>query len=153
VEQAFEEIFTTPIELRHLGPEDLLEPRKQELLFELDSLMSTSLYHKVEDVRSRLFHLTEEYNDIVRPRLGPLADNPEWRRIWLLINAFEGDLVLLVEARAIRLGDAVRAATSSNVPEIRDLATQTTDELRRGSPAAARPTQQDAGPIRQPGIS
>jgi len=100
VEQAFTSVYTQLIELSYARPEDLLEPRRTQILKSLDSVLERSRYRDVEEICSRLHHLSEHYSAVIRPKLGHLATESEWAEVFALLNEYEGRIMLLVCGRA-----------------------------------------------------
>ena len=131
VEQAFTSVYTQLIELSYARPEDLLEPRRTQILKSLDSVLERSRYRDVEEICSRLHHLSEHYSAVIRPKLGHLATESEWAEVFALLNEYEGRIMLLVRSRLRDIGASLETAKTNDLDGIRKAAGKAVDELRR----------------------
>jgi len=119
VEQAFTSVYTQLIELSYARPEDLLEPRRTQILKSLDSVLERSRYRDVEEICSRLHHLSEHYSAVIRPKLGHLATESEWAEVFALLNEYEGRIMLLVRSRLRDIGASLETAKTNDLDGIR----------------------------------
>jgi hypothetical protein len=131
VEQAFTSVYTQLIELSYARPEDLLEPRRTQILKSLDSVLERSRYRDVEEICSRLHHLSEHYSAVIRPKLGRLATESEWAEVFALLNEYEGRIMLLVRSRLRDIGASLETAKTNDLDGIRKAAGKAVNELRR----------------------
>jgi len=131
VEQAFTSVYTQLIELSYARPEDLLEPRRTQILKSLDSVLERSRYRDVEEICSRLHHLSEHYSAVIRPKLGHLATESEWAEVFALLNEYEGRIMLLVRSRLRDIGASLETAKTNDLDGIRKAAGKAVNELRR----------------------
>src|SRR5439155_20798320 len=119
VGQAFDEVLATLIQLSYLKPDHLREPRRSELLEDLDRLMQRSRYRDAEEICSRLHHLSEHYEAVIRPKLGGLANEGSWSEVLRLINEHEGMIILMVQQRIAEIHQQLMHAAAAEVPQIR----------------------------------
>lgn len=130
VQQAFDHVLASLIELSYLKAEDLQEPRRTELLSSLDSLVSRSHYKDVEEICSRLHSLSDLYAQAVRPRLGSLADASQWGVVFRLLDEHEGAIITMVRDRVDDLHRRLGAANESDLPGIRKDSAAAKDDLQ-----------------------
>jgi hypothetical protein len=130
VEQAFTTIYTQLIKLSHARPEDLLEPRRTQLLESLDSVLERSRYRDVEEICSRLHHLSDHYSAAIRPKLGHLESESEWAQVFALLDEYEGHIVMLVRSRVWNIRESLRTAKTSDLDGIKKSAKSALDEFR-----------------------
>jgi len=129
VAQAFDEVLGTLIEVSYLRPEHLREPRRSELLADLDRVMQRSRYRDAEEICSRLHHLSEHYEAVIKPKLGGLADESSWGEVFWLLQEHEGRIISMVQSRIWELHRQLEAASAGDVPKIRDQATAARREI------------------------
>jgi hypothetical protein len=130
VDQAFGDVYAPLLELRYLKPEQLQEPARTELLKELNGVLERSRYRDVEEICSRLHHLSENYATMIAPRLRDLARDSRWSQVFWLLDEHEGRIINMVHGRIYQLCRAVEQAGLGDVPTIRQQATEASDELR-----------------------
>ena len=131
VSQAFDDILATLIELSYVKPDDLQEPRKSGLLADLDRVVQRSRYKDVEEICSRLHHLSDQYEQVIRPKLGGLADESAWTEVFSLLHEHEGAIILMVEARVQGLHQQIATATGGDLPQIRQQAVDARKEIKQ----------------------
>ena len=131
VGQAFDEVLATLIELSHVRPDHLQEPRKSELLADLERVVEHSTYKDVEEICSRLHHLSDHYAQVIRPKLGGLEDESAWSQVFSLIHEHEGAIILMVHGHVGVLHQQLATATDADLPQVRQQAADTREEIER----------------------
>jgi len=131
VEQAFDQVFASLIDLSYLKAEDLQEPRRTELLSGMDHVLEKSRYKDVEEICSRLHSLSDLYEQAVRPKLGGLADEPRWGAVMRLLDEHEGEIIDIVRHRVSSLRWRLKDAGERDLPAIREDAAAARDELQQ----------------------
>jgi len=129
VEQAFTMIYTPLIKLSHARPEDLLEPQRTQLLESLDSVLVKSRYRNVEEICSRLHHLSDHYSVVIRPKLGHLDAEAEWGQVFALMYEHEDSIMMLVKSRVWAIRESLETAKTSDLDGIRKSAKSALEEL------------------------
>lgn len=119
VQQAFGDVLASLIELSYLKAEDLREPRRTELLSNMDNVLARSRYRDAEEICSRLHSLSKLYEQAVRPKLGGLADRSEWGEVFQLLHEHEGAIIQMVLARIGNLQWRLKEAGEADLPAIR----------------------------------
>ena len=135
IDQAFDEVLAILIELSYLRPEHLQEPRKSELLADLDRVLERSRYREVEEICSRLHHLSERYEQVIEPKLGGLASAPAWSEVFYLLDEHEGAIIWMIGRRVSGLHHQLSTANDADLPKIKkeaaDARTDVQDMLKR----------------------
>lgn len=130
VDQAFEDVFATLMDVRFLTPADLLEPRKTELLKRLAGTTDHQRFKYAEDICGRLHHLSEEYAASVQPRLGSLRAEQDWTHVFALLDHHEGWIISQVSNRVFVLQEALDKAKTDDLLKLKADATAAIDEIR-----------------------
>jgi hypothetical protein len=131
VGQAFDEVLATLIELSYVTPDHLQEPRKSELLADLDRVVERSHYKDVLEICSRLKHLSDHYAQVIRPKLGGLADESAWSEVFSLLEEHEGAIMRMVERRVQTLHKQLETARDGDLPQIRQHAVDARKEIEQ----------------------
>jgi hypothetical protein len=122
-EQALQDVIAVLVDIKYLAPEDLDSARIRELLKQVEMLTIRSRYRDVEEICSRLHHLSDQYHHQIAPLLGDLPRTNDWAGMFGLINEHEGRLINLVHNTTSELQTRLRAVRRDNLEEINEFAT------------------------------
>jgi hypothetical protein len=95
-EQALQDVIAVLVDIKYLAAEDLDSAQIRELLKQVEMLTVRSRYRDVEEICSRLHHLSDQYHHQIAPLLGDLPRSNDWGGMFGLINEHEGRLISLV---------------------------------------------------------
>lgn len=129
VDQAFQDVLTLAIELAYLDP-CAPSQRLTQLQKELELLTARSHYRESLEICSRLKHLKEQFDEHIRPALGTVADEAEWRQLFWLIEDREGRLIELVASTAWRLGSELEHAQQGKRDSVTRMARELIGSIR-----------------------
>lgn len=127
VEQAFQDVLTTMIELKYVTYEDLNTNRVRVLAKELDLLESRSRYRDAEEICSRLHHLGDFYTSQIEPIIRTLPRPDRWQEVFYILNEYEGRIIMLVHGSVRQLR---RLLSQENVSEINSVAERDSEALK-----------------------
>lgn len=133
VEQAFDSLQMSLIELKYLSPAEFDESRRLELLKQLESLGSREHMRQVEIVCGRLHALMNDYHDHIAPALSSLTAPTQ--EVWLntsqLLDQHEGLIINLFGQAIWDLTQMVQnAQTEADLKAIREFAAKRSAETR-----------------------
>lgn len=131
VDQAFQDVYTTLIEIKYLSDEDWTTGRLRQLQKELDLVLARSRYRDAEEICSRLSHLRMLYETEISPLLRQVADQGRWRQVLWLIEEREGRIIMLVNQTVFTLSGALQRAQTSDLSALRAMASERTDIIRQ----------------------
>lgn len=95
IEQAFSDVLTVLIELKHTTPQNWNIDRPH-LSAQLDQLLVRSRYRDAEEICSRLHHLSDQFRVEIEPLVAGLGDKQRWWQVFGLIDEHEGKVIELV---------------------------------------------------------
>ncbi len=131
VQQAFDQVLASLIELSYLKAEDLREARRTELLSSIETILARSRYKDVEEICSRLHSLSDLYAQSVRAKLGSLADEAQWGEVFQLLHEHEGAIIHMVSGLVGNLHGQLTQAAEADLPAIREQAAAAKEDLQR----------------------
>src|SRR5512132_43484 len=86
VEQAFQDVLPILIDIKYLIPEDIHLRRIRDLQKEVELLTVRSRYRDVEEICSRLHHLSDQYRTQIAPLVAGIPEADSWRGVFRLID-------------------------------------------------------------------
>jgi hypothetical protein len=114
-EQAFQDVVAVLIEIKYLTPADLDAQKNRDLQKQLELLTVRSRYRDVEEICSRLHHLSDQYHEQIAPLVSGVGDAHSWGGIFGLINEHEGRLISLVYQSTGELRQRLEALDSASL--------------------------------------
>jgi len=129
-EQAFQDVVAVLIEIKYLTAADLLSSRVRELQKQVELLTVRSRYRDVEEICSRLHHLSDQYHQSIAPLLSGISDSHSWHGIFGLINEHEGRLITLVHRITWELQQRLDNVDSASLHVVNHYAADQLDTLR-----------------------
>ncbi len=131
VDQAFQDVYTTLIELKYLTLDDIHSKRLQELREELELLCARDRVRDAEQICSRLHQLSVQYENYIEPIIGHLRDNRRWCEVFYLINECEGWIIQLMQKAIRELEQMLQGPFDENsISSIRRTASEKAEIIR-----------------------
>ncbi len=125
VDQAFRGLYTILVDIKLLDDGDIGSGQIQSIRRDLEMVSARSWYRDVEEICSRLHHLSDSYGQNIAPIVGGLAQSNEWGEIFQLMDEHEGRIIRIVGESVWQLKNLL-----ANL--------QTTDELTQARQLAER---------------
>lgn len=97
VDQAFRGLYSILVDIKLLGNADIGGPQIQAIRKDLEMVSARSWYRDVEEICSRLHHLSENYGENIAPIVQSLAHSDEWNEIFQLMDEHEGHIIGIVQ--------------------------------------------------------
>ncbi len=136
-EQALQDILTVLIDIKYLEPADINSSRINTLQKQIDLLTARSRYRDVEEICSRLHHLSDQYREQIAPLVSDLADAHGWQGMFGLINEHEGRLINIVHQTTFELKERLSRVDTHSLMSLNqfagtqlDMVTLTLNQLR-----------------------
>jgi hypothetical protein len=107
-EQALQDVVAVLVDIKYLTAADLDSSRIRELQKQIELLTVRSRYRDVEEICSRLHHLSDQYHQQIAPLVSGVQDGYSWQGIFGLINEHEGRLITLVHQTTHELQEQLR---------------------------------------------
>jgi hypothetical protein len=105
VEQAFADVYSILIDIKYLDAGDVGTSRIREIQKELDLVLARSTFRDVEEICSRLHHLTQQYDETIASVVSQLERRAEWDQVFAIINEHEGAILNLVRSTLYELNN------------------------------------------------
>jgi hypothetical protein len=96
VDQAFQNVCLTLIDIELLKPEDLGTQTIKQIERDVKLVTTHSWYRESSEICSRLHHLAQFYNEQVEPVVNKLAQPQAWQEVFKLIDQYEGRIIGMV---------------------------------------------------------
>lgn len=107
-EQALQDVVAVLVDVKYLTAADLNSSSVHELQKQIELLTVRSRYRDVEEICSRLHHLSDQYHQQIAPLVSGIQDGHSWQGIFGLINEHEGRLITLVHQTTCELQERLR---------------------------------------------
>jgi hypothetical protein len=130
VDQAFQDVYTLLIELKHVSVEQYESGYLDNLRKELDLILARSKYRDAEEICSRLFHLRQHFQEHIAPLLANVGQTVRWRQLFWLIEEREGRIIMLVHSAVREINELLEGADESVLPAIRKAASERAGQIR-----------------------
>jgi hypothetical protein len=130
-EQAFQDVVVVLVEIKYLTPNDVQPERIRELRKQVDLLTAQSRYRDVEEICSRLHHLTDQYHQF-KPLLSSVADTQAWQGMLGLIEEHEGRLIHFVHDTTSQLQQRLEKLDSASLGALNGFAADQLIAVRKG---------------------
>lgn len=132
VEQAFADVYSILIDIKYLEAKDLGTSRIREIQKELDLVLARSTFRDVEEICSRLRHLTDQYNETIAPVVSQLERRAEWDQVFAIINEHEGAILNLVRSTLYELNSQIAGLhTPTDLAQMQEMAAVRATALRQ----------------------
>lgn len=131
-EQAFQDVLTVLIDIKYLSEEDIQSRKIIELQKQIEFLTVRSKYRDVEEICSRLHHLTDQFQNGLAPLLKDVTNAYSWEGIFGLINEHEGRLINLVHQISWQLKDKIEKLNSYSLEDLKKFAKEQLEAVRFG---------------------
>jgi hypothetical protein len=117
-EQALQDVIAVLVDIKYLTPADLSSSRLHELQKQIELLTMRSRYRDVEEICSRLHHLSDHYHRQIAPLVSGIQDGHGWQGIFGLINEHEGRLIMLVHHTTHELQERLRRVEPATLDQL-----------------------------------
>jgi hypothetical protein len=124
-------VIAVLVDIKYLAAEDLDSAQIRELLKQVEMLTVRSRYRDVEEICSRLHHLSDQYHHQIAPLLGDLPRSNDWGGMFGLINEHEGRLISLVHNTTSELQTRLRTVRPDNLDALNEFATAQLTAVRQ----------------------
>ena len=136
-EQALQDVVMVLVDIKYLEPKDLNSSRIIDLQKQIELLTVRSRYRDVEEICSRLHHLSDQYRQQIAPLVGTVADAQGWHGMFGLLNEHEGRLINLVHKTTRELKERLKLVNADSLVGVNqfaavqlDMVMQALDRLR-----------------------
>jgi hypothetical protein len=131
VEQAFQDVLGLLVEVSYLSDDELSNPRRMGELGKTAAMLTArSHYRDAAEICSRLKHLSESFDNFIRPTVQHLPEFTSWAGVFGLIEHREGRIIALVEQTAREIERLLEDAAPGTLRQIRSEALTRATELR-----------------------
>lgn len=130
-EQALQDVVAVLVEIKYLTPADLNSSRIHELRKQIELLTVRSRYRDVEEICSRLHHLSDQYHQQIASLVSGIQDGHRWQGILGLINEHEGRLIMLVHQSTRELQEMLQRVEPATLDQLTLFAASQLTEVRQ----------------------
>lgn len=131
IEQAFQDVLGLLVEVSYLSDAELSDPRRMDELGKSAAMLTArSHYRDAAEICSRLKHLSQSFDQFIRPTVEHLPEFTSWAGVFGLIEHREGRIIALVEQTAREIESLLNRAATSTLPRIRSEASARSMELK-----------------------
>lgn len=131
VDQAFRSLYTILVDIKLLGDEDIGGGQIRLIRRDLEMVSAQSWYRDVEEICSRLHHLSDNYAQNIAPIVQTLANSNEWSEIFRLMDEHEGHIIRIVQGSVAELKSLLAVLqTTDELAQARQLAESKGDALQ-----------------------
>lgn len=130
VEQSFQDVLGTLVEIKLMRPEDISTPKLQELQRQLELLTSRSYFRDAFEVCSRLRHLRQNFDQFIEPSVRHIKDYGGYKGVLGLIQEGEGKIIRLIEQTSREISYMLENIDANSLVEIRRTASVKSEQLK-----------------------
>ncbi len=133
VNQAFSNVYPVLNEVRYLRTEQLNGPKQQELLQELERLVSRQYYREMEMICGQLEALEKQYGEMIAPIIQSLGADvtEEFGEVFSLLEHHEGEILNLINDVTWKVIGKLHVATdAATLREAQLAATKSAAEIK-----------------------